>query len=285
MPSYRFCRPDDIPYLVRALNECFDVHFPHRPAMTVEHFRQEMKDLDVWPSNSMVASTNAGPIAVMIGTKRPHEVLVSRLGVHPEHRRQGHALHMLTSLSQKLAVLVPERLVVEAGRDLEGIETLLEAASYRFEAELVDHVRPAGPAEAVPGEWMVEPTAAELLAEDLLATPDAAPWERARRSLENRAETLSALAFASPERLEAALLFAPHPHRDALQILALSPPGDERRNLFLSLLVRHLALRHPNHALEVPRVHSEEGLDAFLATQGFTSTRRIGRWGARATPA
>ena len=285
MPSYRFCRPDDIPYLVRALNECFDVHFPHQPPMTVERFRQEMKDLDVWPSNSMVASTNAGPIAVMIGTKREHEVLISRVGVHPEHLRQGHALHMLTSISQKLAVLGPERLVVEANRELDGIEALLEAASYRFEAESVDYVRPAGPAESVPEEWIVEPTATELLAEDLLPTHEQAPWERHRRTLENRAEDLSTLAFASPERLEVALLYAPHVHRDTLEILALSPPEDERRTLFLGLLVRHLARQHPHHTLTVPQVHSEEGLDDLLTTLGFTTTGRYGRWSAHATPA
>ena len=58
MPSYRFCRPDDIPYLVRAVNECWDVHFPEAPRMTVDRYREEMRTLDVWPSNSLVASTD-----------------------------------------------------------------------------------------------------------------------------------------------------------------------------------------------------------------------------------
>ena len=134
MSSYRFCRPDDIEYLVRAVHECWDVHFPDAEPMTVERFRDEMKFLDVWPSNCLVASTDGGPVAVLIGTKRTFEVAVLRLGVHPGHQRQGHGLHLLTSLSQKLAVLGPERLVAEVPRSRPGAVELFAAAGYVREA-------------------------------------------------------------------------------------------------------------------------------------------------------
>ncbi|HEX6201845.1 MAG TPA: GNAT family N-acetyltransferase, partial [Thermoanaerobaculia bacterium] len=114
MPSYRFCRPDDIPLLVHAVETCYRPHDPAEPPWSPDSFRRGMREIDLWPSNSMVALDTAGePLAVMIGTKRPDAVAVHRLGVRPDHLRQGHGLHLLTSLSQKLAVLGPDRLVAE----------------------------------------------------------------------------------------------------------------------------------------------------------------------------
>jgi ribosomal protein S18 acetylase RimI-like enzyme len=118
VPSYRFCRPDDIPLLVHAVETCYRVHDPEEPGWSAESFRRGMREIDLWPSNSMVAlDTDGEPVAVMIGTKRADEVAVHRLGVRPDHLRRGHGVHLLTSLSQKLAVLGPERLVAEVPED------------------------------------------------------------------------------------------------------------------------------------------------------------------------
>ena len=116
MPAYRFCRPDDVPDLVDALCACAQ----DEAAMTLDRFRWEMKVLDVWPSSCMVAREDGRPIGVLIGAKRESATRIHRLVVHPEHRRQGHASHLLTSLSQKLAVLGPPRLVAEVPTDAEG---------------------------------------------------------------------------------------------------------------------------------------------------------------------
>ncbi|MEE8586660.1 MAG: GNAT family N-acetyltransferase, partial [Acidobacteriota bacterium] len=110
MPSYRFCRPDDMPRLVQAINECYNAHFPGNPPLTLDNFQREVRELNVWPSNCMIAWRGEEPIAVSIATKREREVLVQRVGVRPGHQRQGHGLHLVTSLSQKLAVLGPSRL-------------------------------------------------------------------------------------------------------------------------------------------------------------------------------
>jgi hypothetical protein len=49
MPLYRFCRPEDIPMIVQALNACYDCISPH-PAMTVAQFREEMGLISCGPA-------------------------------------------------------------------------------------------------------------------------------------------------------------------------------------------------------------------------------------------
>jgi ribosomal protein S18 acetylase RimI-like enzyme len=116
--AYRFCRPDDIPLLVRAVNRCYDVHFPARPPLTLDGFRRAVREAHLWPSNCMVATAGDEPVAVVIGTKQPDEVRVDRIGVSPGHQRRGHGRHLLESLGNKLAVLGPPRLVADVPVEL-----------------------------------------------------------------------------------------------------------------------------------------------------------------------
>ena len=90
MPLYRFCRPEDIPMIVQALNTCYDVHFPQHPAMTVAQFREEMGLISLWPSNTMVVLENNDPIAVIVGTKRPYGCWIAKLGVALGAPATGH---------------------------------------------------------------------------------------------------------------------------------------------------------------------------------------------------
>lgn len=284
MASYRFCRPDDIPYLARALNECYDIHFPDEPPMTVARFREEMKTLSVWPSNAMVASTNAGPVAVMIGTKRTSEVLVQRIGVQPDHQRQEHGLHMLTSLSQKLAVLGPERLIVEVPQALPGLREFVTAASYHYEATYTDYLRPVAPVEPVPEEWIVSLGVEEMVEHQLLTGEKTVAWERTLETLLNRKEELQGLALASPERLEVGLVYDPSEAHDSTEILAFSDVGDARREVFLGLLLRSLG-RRTDRPLRLPKLSPEELPEEVLTTFNFVPGARFDRYSAVATPA
>ena len=284
MPSYRFCRPDDIPYLVRAVNECFDVHFPTQEPMTLERFRWEMKAFDLWPSNSMVASSGQGPIAVMIGTKRAEEVSILRLGVHPDHQRQEHGLHLLTSLSQKLAVLGPERLIMEVPRSIPGLRAFARAASYREEGALTTFVRPAGGVEPVPEDWMIPVTVDELLEQDLLAEEPGSCWQCSWRTLKNRADELQGLAWVSPERLEAFVLFSPPEEAPEIEILAMGGSAGERQEFFLGLLLRSLVNRFPLPS-RVSRLPVGDPSEGLLRSLGFEAISIYDRFAARATPA
>lgn len=244
MTAYRFCRPDDLPLLVRAVEICFDPHFPGAPATTAESFRREMKELDVWPSNSMVALAGDEPVAVSIGTKRAREVLVSRVGVRPGHQGQGHGRHLVTSLSQKLAVLGPPRLVAEVPGALPAAEAFFAACGYRRETAFTDWRRPAGPlAERVraesaetdtaghgapPVELAAPVTATELDAAGVLPAGDDPAWERRRDTLVQRDDRLRGLALAGAEGIAAWALWLPPGEAGVeLSAVGLGCPGPQ----------------------------------------------------------
>ena len=284
MPSYRFCRPDDIPYLVRAVGECYDVHFPGSPAMTLERFRAEMKALDLWPSNSMVASSDDGPIAVLIGTKRAEEVLVLRVGVRPDHQRQGHGGHLLTSLSQKLAVLGPERLIAEVPRSLPGVADFVATAGYRREATYTDYCRLPAPVEPVPAELVTPVTVDELVGDESFEISPEVAWERRRETLLGGKDELEGVAIVSPERIEAFLLYRPVADGSGVDVVAAGAPLSERRELFLELLLRHLA-GATELPLRLPKLAPGELPAPLLEKLGFEPGLRYDRYAAAATPA
>jgi len=146
MVAYRFCRPDDIPMLVAAVNRCYDVHFPAAAPLSVDGFRREMREERLWPSNCMVATAGDEPVAVVLGTKAPEEVQVRRIGVAPGHQRRGHARHLLESLGSKLAVLGPPRLVAEVPAELAEARAFFAALGWREESPAGEGA--AGPAPA-----------------------------------------------------------------------------------------------------------------------------------------
>ena len=140
MSSYRFCRTDDVSLLVDALNRCWSPYFPDEPAVTPATFKRSIRDLQVWCSSCMVAFSGSDPIGVLIGAKRPSGTLIHKIAVHPDHRRQGHGRHLLTSLSSKLAILGPPRMVAEVPETLAPACELFSASGYVQEAVLTDYV-------------------------------------------------------------------------------------------------------------------------------------------------
>src|SRR4051794_23139363 len=140
MSGYRFCRTDDIELLVDALNRCWSPYFSEEPPMTTAAFKRSIRDLQVWCSSCMVAFAGSDPIGVLIGAKRPSATLIHTIAVHPDHRREGHARHMLASISSKLAILGPPRIVAEVSGALAPARGLFDAAGYLEEAVLTDYV-------------------------------------------------------------------------------------------------------------------------------------------------
>src|ERR671914_2060681 len=139
MSAYRFCRTDDIALLVDALHRCWHPYFPDEPPETPVTFKRSIRDLQVWCSSCMVAFSGADPIGVLIGAKRPSGTLVHRIAVHPDHLRQGHGRHLLTSLGSKLAILGPPRIVAEVPERLASACGLFSAAGYEEETVLTDY--------------------------------------------------------------------------------------------------------------------------------------------------
>src|SRR5687767_15558873 len=164
MSSYRFCRTDDVSLLVDALNRCWSPHFPDEPAMTPAAFKRSIRDLQVWCSSCMVAFAGSDPIGVLIGAKRPSGTLIHKIAVHPDHLRQGHGRHLLTSLSSKLAILGPPKMVAEVPETLAPASALFAACGYAKEARLIDYVLEVDEAAVEPPRMMVIPVTIDDLA-------------------------------------------------------------------------------------------------------------------------
>ncbi len=286
MPSYRFCRPDDIPLLVRAVNECYAVHFPGAGAMTVDSFRREMKELDLWPSSCLVALSGPDPIAVLTGTKREAATLVSRIGVRPGEEGRGHGGHLVTSLSQKLAVLGPPRLEAEVPAALPRVERFFARLGWRREAAFTDWRRPGGGGlEPVP-EGLVSPvTVDELAAAGVLEVAEGAAWVRTRPSLLARRESLRGLAIAGADRIEAWLLYAEPEAGFRLEVVGwgAAPDRSDHREILLAALLRHLVHEGASE-VELARSSVEETPEPLLRVLGFEPEAEYHRYATEATP-
>src|ERR1051325_6040685 len=213
MSAYRFCRTDDIGLLVDALNRCWAPHFPGEPPATPASFKRSIRDLQVWCSSCMVAFSGSDPIGVLIGAKRPSGTLVHKIAVHPDHRRQGHGRHLLASLSSKLAILGPPRIVAEVPESLAAACGLFSACGYVEEAILTDYVlkwptlSEGSDAARVDG-FVIPVTVDDLAANGLLGEAyQQVCWERSVETLTARKDDITGLAVASDERIEAYLLY------------------------------------------------------------------------------
>ncbi len=293
MPGYRFCRTDDMALLAQALNRCFVVHFPTLQELSTEDFKREIRELDVWCSSCMVVSDDREPIGVVTGAKRERETLIHRIGIHPDHQRQGYARHLLESLSQKLAVLGPPRMVAEVPQDNPAACALFESLGYRAEGTLADFtlVKPLPPLAAT-GE-VAKASLADLLGCGALgggALDASRSWERAVPTLQNRKDQLQGLAIASDTRVEAYALFRDLPAEDGREIVAFSGPesspeggGEPRGNhasdarILLEIVIR-VACQAGSLSVSIPKVSDDEISQTHLESLGFRKNRTYTRY-------
>jgi hypothetical protein len=215
----------------------------------------------------MVAFDGKEPVAVSIGCKRPPLTLVHRIAVHPEQLRKGHGRHLLTSLSAKLAILGPPRLVAEVRADNAPARALFAACGWREERRYVDFVSDAPAASPAPTDLVVAVTVDDLIDIALPAAESPRSWQRTRGTLLNRKDRLSGLAIASGERLDASLLYSQADDgRVAIWSLFVAPgAGSEAA---LAMLLRELAHRE-KVALTIPGIENDELPLAFLRELGF----------------
>jgi hypothetical protein len=237
--------------------------------VTPAAFKQSIRDLQVWCSSCMVAFSGPDPIGVLIGAKRPSGTLVHKIAVHPDHRRQGHGRHLLTSLGSKLAILGPPRMIAEIPETLAATRGLFSACGYVEEAVLSDYVlqreEDASTRAGFAG-FVIPVTVDDLAANGLLeeAHPQVC-WERSVETLIARKDGIAGLAVASDERIEAYLLHDLGIWKSGnLEILSLRSFVDDGGARLGQLLAR-LSMR----TFRFPKVHPAEILPEFLQTLGF----------------
>lgn len=272
MSSYRFCRTDDIGLLVEALNRCRAPYYPDEPPVTAAAFKRSIRDLQVWCSSCMVAFSGADPIGVLVGAKRRSATLIHTIAVHPDHVRQGHGRHLLTSLSSKLSILGPPRMVSEVPETLAPACALFEACGYVQESILTDYVLTGaalgerGHTGRVEG-FVIPVTVDDLTANGLLGEdhPQVC-WARSVETLTARKDDIAGLAVASDERIEAYLLFVDR-GVEGTEVLSLRPFVDDGGARLTQLLSR-LGVRGRG-TVRFPKVQTAEISQEFLETLGF----------------
>lgn len=248
--------------LVEAHERCRGPEDAGEPALDRDGFKRLVRDLDLWCSSCMVAFEGREPVGVLLGAKRAEATLVYALRVHPKHRRREHGRHLLTSLSQKLAILGPPRLVAEVPVDREAACAAFAACGWTIGSRLTDWRRQVSVNSAPSGarEALAPVSVADLEAAGLLGT-GLRCWQRDLPALEKHKERLSGLAFHSPDRIEAWALW------DEAGTLwaAGAAPGPFGR-IGLSVVLDEI-----NAPALLPRATPEE-LDAdLLAELGFES--------------
>ena len=277
MSAYRFCRTDDIELLVDALNRCWSPYFLGEPPMTPAAFKRSIRDLQVWCSSCMVAFSDADPIGVMIGAKRPSGTLIHKIAVHPDHRRQGHGRHLLDSLASKLAILGPPRIIAEVPETLSPGCALFRASGYVEEALLTDYVLyDVGPnfssataqsEENHAGRFVIPVTVDDLAANGLLGDTDTQVcWERSIATLTAKKDEIAGLAVASDERIEAHVLYVNREEAVAeiMSLHSFIEDGGARLKQLLSRLGAQ-GMR----AFRFPKVHPSEIAKESLEALGF----------------
>ena len=228
----------------------------------------------------MVAFAGPDPIGVLIGAKRPSGTLIHKIAVHPDHRRQGHGRHLLTSLSSKLAILGPPKMVAEVPETLAPACALFNACGYTEEARLIDYVLEVDDTRVETAGMMLIPvTIDDLAANGLLEGPHVQTcWERSVETLNARKDEIEGLAVASDESIEAFILYL----ADG-EILSLSTfvedGGGRLRQLLFQLRARGM------RTFRLNKVHPGEISKEVLETLGFRATSRHELYAARARSA
>jgi GNAT superfamily N-acetyltransferase len=263
MPLYRFCRTEDVPMIVQALNTCYDLHFPQHPAMTVAQFREEMGLISLWPSNTMVVLENNDPIAVIVGTKRPYGCWIAKLAVRSDRQRQGIGRYIVEALTRKLSIIGPRVISVDVPVDNEGTAEFFTHLGFETWGRYWSF---AGHPQAKSSEDLrqvhpVKPDVALSRCESFHAIPRC--WERDAYTLQLYAGRLSGYAFWEEDNIRGYLLL----HHSIIMDLALDPHADPIR-VGTALLQR--AAVDVKEALHIDKVAAQDPVRAALEQAGLT---------------
>lgn len=274
MTAYRFCRTDDRALLVAAFESCRGPEDEAEPPLDNEGFKRLVRDLDLWCSSCMVAVEGKDAVGVLLGAKRATTTLVYGLRVHPEHRRKGHARHLLTSLSSKLAILGPPGLLAEVPAERRGVAgAVFEACGWKLASSFRDWRR-AGGGESSPSTGGAREALGSVSLEELQAAGlvgnGVRCWHRDLPALTKPGRCLDGLAFHSQEQLEAWALYEPgavreEPWQIFLAGLAQGPLG----RLGFATVMDELAGLAGDSMLVLARAAPEEIESDWLAGAGF----------------
>jgi GNAT superfamily N-acetyltransferase len=291
--AYRFCRSDDMVRLVEAHNRCWLPHHPDEEPLTLPRFKRWVREQSLWTSSCLIALEGSDPVGFSFGCKRDKETLLLRLAVHPDHLRRGHGRHLLTSISSKLAILGPPRLVAEVPEGADAARALLHACDYRDEDALQDFwldapqavtPAPAGAAAeaAEAAEGLLVPIGpGDLQSNGLLVDPPGIGWGRAAATLVAMGDRVQGLAVLTGDQVTGFILYG---GGDGTRLLALRRTSETAPVGVLDRLLMAATERLAGPWL-LEKTPDAEFPSGWLASRGFRPAGRHRRMAATARPA
>lgn len=262
MPSYRFCRPDDLQLIVTAVNACYLLHYPDAAAMTEERFKEHMTLFAVRPGNCMVALERQQPVGVVISAKRDTQAWLQALGCQSAFQRRGIASQLLEALIRKIAIQRTSEISVDVPEDNLPAVKFFERAAFSVHGYYVSYHGTLAHRCTSP-EAVTSATMAELLAAYAQFHSRPMCWERQVESLAAYGEVPQAYAYRTQGELWGYLV-----HRGSTILdLAIAPHADAVQ--VSTTLLSRMAAAGITQA-SVAKVPQEDGLCAVLERQGFT---------------
>ena len=262
MPSYRFCRPDDLTLIIRAINACYLMHYPDALAMTEERLKEHMTLFHVRPGNCMVALERQQPVGVVVSTKRDYGVWIQALGCQPAFQRRGIATQLLEALVRKIAIQRAPLVTVDVPTTNTPARRFFEAVYFTVRGRYVSYQGLLTEASGVPGRIEAVPSP-DLLAYYAPFHTTPACWERNAESLAGYGTLPQGYAYYAQSTVQGYLI-----HRDnTILDLALAPQADAEQ-VSAALLGRMCAAGCTYATLA--KVPEGESISPVLARLGFT---------------
>jgi GNAT superfamily N-acetyltransferase len=264
MPSYRFCRPDDLTLMIRAINACYLMHYPDEPAMTEERLKEHMTLFQVRPGNCMVALEQQQPVGVVVSTKRDYGVWIQALGCQPAFQRRGIATQLIEALVRKIAIQRAPLVTVDVPRTNTPALRFFEAMHFTVRGHYVSYQGFLMEGPGIPGSLeAVSPP--DLLAYYAPFHTIPACWERNAETLAGYGTRPQGYAYYAQDMVQGYLI-----HRDnTILDLALAPQADAQQ--VSAALLGRMRAAGCTHAT-LAKVPEGESIVPVLARLGFIST-------------
>src|SRR5438093_3491940 len=264
MPSYRFCRPDDLPLIIRAINACYLMHYPDTPTMTDERLKEHMTLFQVRPGNCMVALERQQPVGVVVSTKRDYGVWIQALGCQPAFQRRGIATQLIEALIRKIAIQRAPLVTVDVPTTYTPGLRFFEVVNFTVRGRYVSYQGLLTGMLDLPGNIEVV-RAPDLLAYYPQFHTVPACWERNAESLAAYGALPQGYAYCVQGVVQGYLI-----HWDSTILdLAMAPHADAEQ-VITALLGRMHAAGYTHTTLA--KVPEGEPVGPLLARLGFTAT-------------
>jgi len=264
MPSYRFCRPDDLTLIIRAINACYLMHYPDEPAMTEECLKEHMTLFHVRPGNCMVALERQQPVGVVVSTKRDYGVWIQALGCQPAFQRRGIATQLLEALVRKIAIQRAPLVTVDVPTTNTPARRFFEAVHFTVRGRYVSYQGLLTEMPDIPGSVQAVPPP-DVLAYYAPFHTTPACWERHVESLAGYGTLPQGYAYYTQSTVQGYLI-----HRDHIILdLAVAPQADAQQ--VSAALLGHMRAAGWTHAT-LAKVPEGEPIGPVLTRLGFTPT-------------